>query len=98
MAAASGKGRLCAVRFLRARFEPFAQFIQAGRQDEDADDVLLVLLIELLRALPVDVEQIVLPARKPLADDPLGRAIAISEHLGPFVELILFDHDVKTRV
>ena len=71
------------------------QFLQAGRQNKHPDDVLLILLVKLLGALPVDIEQIVLPLLQPGADLGLGGAIGMAENRGPFVEFVGFDHPVK---
>src|SRR3546814_8482329 len=65
---------------------------------EDAHHVLLVLLVELLRALPVDVEQEILPFLEPSPNPPLGRAVTVPENVSPFVEIVFRDHAVEFSV
>jgi hypothetical protein len=71
------------------------QFVDRRGQNEHPHHVLLVFLIKLLGALPIDIEQEVLPLLQGRADDPLWRAISVAEHFGPFVEIILFDHRIE---
>ena len=51
-----------------AAFQPFAQFIEGRRQDEDADNILSGALIQLLGPLPVDIEQYILSVRQTLVN------------------------------
>ena len=52
------------VGVLRTRVQPLLEIAGRGRQDEHADDVGPRFLAQLLRALPVDVEQHILPGRQ----------------------------------
>jgi hypothetical protein len=60
-----------------------SRFLQIGgrrRQDEHADDVGAGLFAQLLRALPVDIEQNVPSRRKRRFDRHARRAVALVEH------------------
>src|SRR3954453_13047545 len=69
-----------------ARAKAALELGHRGRQDEDADDVRIDLL-QLLRALPVDVEQHVAAALDRLHHLALERAVAVAEDVRPFEEL-----------
>ena len=43
-------------------------------------------------ATPQDIEQEILPFFQAFAYITLGRAVAVAEHLGPFVEFVRLDH------
>ena len=53
---------------------------------------------ELLRALPVDVEQDVAALAQRVLHRLLGRAVAIAEDMRPFDELAVGDHPVELGV
>ena len=56
--------RITVVGILRAGVQPFLEVCGRRRQDKHADDVGAGLLPQLLGALPVDIEQHVLPGRQ----------------------------------
>jgi hypothetical protein len=58
------------------------------RQHEDADHVVAHLAIELLGALPVDVEQDVLAGTQRCFDRLARRAVVVSMHLGEFEQVV----------
>ena len=72
-----------------------AQLVDAGRQQEHADDVGFHLLIKLLRALPVDIEQEILALADTGFHLRLGGAVAVAEHGCPLEELPVLHHPVK---
>jgi hypothetical protein len=55
-------------------------------------DVAAGLLVQLLCALPVDVEQHVAARAEDLAHRRLWRAVAVAEDVRPFQELAVADH------
>jgi hypothetical protein len=66
-----------------------------GREQEHPHHVALGALVELLGALPVDVEQEILPALELLADVRLGRAVAVPEDSCVLEEGIVRDELVE---
>ena len=72
--------------------EPAAQLLDRRRQDEHAHDIAAGLLVKLLRALPVDVEQHVPAFVEHPIDRRLGRSVAMIEDMRPFEELAVRDH------
>ena len=77
--------------------QPAAQFVDAGRQDEHATTSVSAFWIELLGALPVDVEQEVVPFLAARLDLRLGRAVAVAEHVRPFEEIVRPRPSGRTR-
>jgi hypothetical protein len=82
------------IRIGAPRAQATLQLRHGGRQDEDPDDVGIDLL-QLLRALPVDVEQHVAPALDDLQHLGLQRAVAMAEDVRPFEELATGHHFVE---
>ena len=80
------------LRIGRAILESLAQRLEAGRQDEDTNDVAASQLEQLLRTLPVDVEQNVLAVLEILEHGVARRAVALVEHARPFEELVVLRH------
>src|SRR3546814_13092841 len=70
-----------------ARAQAALQLFHRRRQDEDAYDVGPRFLIELLRALPVDIEQHILARLEQFVDARARRAVTVAEDLRPFEEL-----------
>ena len=70
------------------------------RQDEDADEIRRRIgLLELLRPLPVDVEQdVTAPVPALPRSGPRGRAVAIAEHPRPFEQRVIGDERIETGV
>src|SRR5262249_203305 len=63
---------------------------------ENADEIGAPLLAQLLRALPVDIEQHVAPRRERAFNRSARRAVAIAEYLGPFEHIASRHHGVET--
>ena len=79
-------------RVLRAAAQaPFKLFAR-WRQNEHLDDILARDLIELLGALPVNIEKNVLTLTKRRLDERARRAIVIAEDIRPFEELARIAH------
>ena len=74
-------------RILGAADQALAQFLRRRRKNEDADEIVLHRLGQLLGALPVDVEQHVAASLQRRRHRPLRRAVEIAEHLGVFEKL-----------
>jgi len=58
----------------------------------------LRFLVQLLRALPVNIEQHIAARFQPVTDLRLGRAIAIAKDRSPFIKRVFFNHAVKFRL
>jgi hypothetical protein len=67
------------------------------REDENACHIPARPFSQLLRALPVDVEQNVPPTLERRLDRRPRRPIAMAEYLRPFQELAHFDHGLEAR-
>ena len=72
--------------------KPFFQVGGRRRQDEHTDDIGSRLFPQLLCALPVDVEQHVLPRRQGGFDGRARRAVAMVEYSGPFKQFVPLCH------
>ena len=68
------------------------KFLHRRRQDENADNVTTGLLIQLLRALPVNVEQHIATARQDRINRRVRRAITVAKDMRPFKKLTRRDH------
>ena len=73
------------------------QLVPARRQEEDEDRVREELL-DLQRALPVDLEQHVVAADDAVFDGAARSAVEVAVHLGPLDELARRDHGAKRRL
>ena len=82
---------------LAAAQQPLAQLVPARRQHEDEHGVREQLL-DLQRALPVDLEHDVLARADALPDRRLRRSVALAVYLGPFEELAALDHGGESGV
>ena len=67
-------------RILGARDQALLEVARRGRQDEHRHQVVAALLLELLRALPVDVEQHVAAGLERRLDRRARRAVVVVEH------------------
>ena len=77
------------------RLEPALQFPDGRRQDENADEIVARFFAQLLRALPIDIEQHVAAGAQCVDDRPARRAVAMAEHFGPLQQLAFFDHGIE---
>ncbi len=77
---------------LGAAVQPPLQFPYARRQDEDTDEIVARLFAQLLRALPVDVEQDIAARLASLEHRQPRRAVAMAENFGPFQQVARFHH------
>jgi hypothetical protein len=84
------------VRILRADAQAPLEFVMGGRQNEHADEIFAHALLELLRALPVDVEQHVLAGGQRVHHRLFRRAVEMIEDGGIFEELAGFDRMRRT--
>ena len=83
---------------LRTPFEAALELLCRRRQNENADQVGARFLTQLLRALPIDVEQNVAARLQCLGHRLARRAIAMPKHFCPFQEFTLRDHGVEAGV
>jgi len=67
------------------------------RQDEHRHQVVAHPLLELLRALPVDVEQHVVTAMQGCVDRRPRRAVVVIEDAGMFQKFVSLDHAAEAR-
>src|SRR4029078_4239399 len=74
------------------------QLLHRGRKNEDGDEVAPERALELLRALPIDVEKDVAPGLQRLLDRFLRAAVAVVEDIGPFRELFALHHALESGV
>src|SRR5262249_7141373 len=82
---------------LRPALEPAFQLFRRRRQDEDADKIGRGCPAELLRALPIDIEQHIAAGLQSLEHRRSRRAVAVAEHFRPFEQLAMFYHFIKAR-
>ena len=71
------------------------QLHQRRRQDVDADDILRIARLQLLRALPVDVEQHVTALVHRLPNGASRRAVALAEDVRPLDQRMVGDELVE---
>ena len=74
------------VGVLRTGDQATAKFLEAGRQDENADGVLRAFPGDVAGPLPVDVEQDVATLREGALDRCARTAVAGTVDVGPFEE------------
>ena len=86
------------VGILRTRVQTFLQIGGRGRQDEHPDDIDARLLVQLLGALPVDVEQNILSGRQCRFDRRARRTVEIVEYSRPLEQFALLDHPLELRL
>ena len=81
---------------LSARFQALAKLLERGRQDEDAHHVREELA-QLLRALPIDLQEHVMVAGE-LGLDPLARgAVVVAVDVRVLEEFVRGDHFLEFR-
>ena len=83
-------GRQC-----RAPRAALAQLFERGRLDEHADDIARQSRAQLAEALPVNVEQNVLPLSQSGLDRAARRAVGTAEHLRIFEKFVRRHHGVE---
>src|SRR3954470_6392009 len=86
-----------ALGILPAGAQAALELLEGGRHDKDADAVRMQLA-HLPRALPVDLEEQVMTAAERIADHLLGRAVAVTMHLGALEELAAAAHHQELGV
>src|SRR4029450_4166808 len=78
-----------------SRMQPPLELGHRGRQNEDSNQILAHGGVQLLRALPVDVEQYIAARLERGLHRRLGRAVAVTEHRRPFDEMAGREHPVE---
>src|SRR5262249_27846785 len=66
--------------------------------NEDADEIGPGMLLKLLRPLPINVEQHVLPRMQCSLDRRAGRAVVVAKHLGPLEQFLAVTPEVELRL
>ena len=82
---------------LVARSEPPFERLAVRRQDEHAHHIARQALLELPRALPVDVEQHVVARLQGLQHRRSGRGVELPEHFRPFEQLAARSSGARTH-
>jgi hypothetical protein len=80
---------------LGATVQPGSEFLHRGRQDEDRDHISAHLILQLLRTLPVDVEQHVAAFAHRHLGSLARRAVEIAMHLGPLQQRLGIAHALE---
>jgi hypothetical protein len=75
--------------------QPGSEFLHRRRQDEDRDHIGAHLFLQLLRALPVDVEQHVAAFAHRHLGSLARRAVEIAMHLGPLQQRLGIAHALE---
>ena len=86
------------IGILRPAVQPRFERLHRGRQQEHADDIGPGALAQLLGALPVDIEQHVMPGGQRILHRLARRAVAVVEHGRPFEQFAARRHGFKARL